>query len=503
MTGKVYLVGAGPGDPGMITVRGAACLAKAHVVLYDYLANPLILSHAPKAELLCVGKHGQTKIWTQSDINNRLIKLAQQGQVVVRLKGGDPAVFARGAEEAAALAAEGIAYEIVPGVTAALAAGSFAGAPITHRDYASAAALITGQEQPGKQESLLDYEALARFPGTLVFYMGVTTVDAWTAALLQAGKSGDTPALIVRRCSMPDQQSIFCPLAEVANEIHRRRLRPPAIVIVGDAVQAAPALSWFDKRPLFGRKVLVTRPNHQADGLADPLRELGAEVLLQPAIEISEPTDWSPVDAALSQVQSYDWLVFSSKNGVNATLDRLRSLGRDLRALGGVKLATVGQATADALRAYHLEPDLVPERFIADELAAALAQDASGKRFLLLRASRGREVLAETLTAAGAIVEQVVVYNSTDAPAPDPKISAALAAGEIDWVTVTSSAIARSLGTMFGASLKKTRLATISPQTTSALAELGLAPAAEATQYDMSGVVAAICRSESRGENEF
>ncbi|QDU95610.1 uroporphyrinogen-III C-methyltransferase [Lignipirellula cremea] len=496
VTGTVYLVGAGPGDPGMITVRGVACLAKADVVLYDYLANPLILSHArPGADLVCVGKHGKTKIWTQVEINNELVRLAQQGKTVVRLKGGDPAVFARGAEEAEVLADHGLAFEIVPGVTAALAAGSCAGVPITHRDTASAAALVTGQQQEGATEPI-DYAALARFPGTLVFYMGVTTIDEWTGGLLAAGKRPDTPVALIRRCSLPDQQTVLCTLETAAERLRSTGLRPPVVVIVGEVVQLAPKLSWFDRRALFGRRILVTRPAHQAAGLAEPLQELGAEVLFQPAIEISDPADWSPVDAALLQLEKFDWLVFSSVNGVHATLGRLKAVGRDLRALGRSKLAAVGAATGAALRGYHLEPDVIPERFIAEELAAALAADAAGKRYLLLRASRGREVLAETLVAAGAVIEQVVVYQSSDLAEPDGQIAADMASGRIDWVTVTSSAIARSLFAMFGDRLQQTKLASISPQTSSVLRELGLQPAAEAVQYDMPGVVQAILTAE-------
>jgi uroporphyrinogen III methyltransferase/synthase len=489
----VYLVGAGPGDPGLITLRGVECLGRADVVLHDYLVNPQILRHvSPGAEIVCLGRHGVGRILSQEEVNARLVDLARQGKTVVRLKGGDPAVFARGAEEVDVLVQHGIPFEIVPGITAALAAGSCAGIPVTHRDLASAVALVTGQEREGKDRSPLDAEALARFPGTLVYYMGVTTAGCWASALIAAGKPADTPAAIIRRCSFPDQLSIRCTLGEVAATLHQRHLRPPAIVIVGQVAALAEKLSWFDHRPLFGVRVLVARPIDQAEGLAQPLAELGADVVVQPAIEISPPSDWGPVDAALAELSKFDWLVFSSSNGVRYLLDRVAAVGRDLRCLGGVKLATVGPGTAATLADYRLRADLIPDEFRAESLAAALAGDAAGKRFLLARASRGREVLAEQLRAAGGEVEQVVVYQSSDVARADDDVARRLAAGEIDYAAVTSSAIARSLASMFGAALNKTRLVSISPVTSETLRSLGLTVAVEAAQYTMQGVVAAI-----------
>ena len=476
--GRVALVGAGPGAPGLITLRGVECLAQADVVLYDYLVNPRILVHARRgAELICLGRHGRDRIVPQAEINERMVREAQQGRYVVRLKGGDPAVFARVGEEVAALVAAGIEFEIVPGITVALAAGSHAGIALTHRDNASAVALVTGHEQDDKDETALNYAALAAFPGTLVFYMGVTSAPVWTRALIEHGKAADTPAAIVRRCSWPDQATIRTTLADVPRAIEDRRLRPPVIVIVGDVAGASQHLGWFTTRPLFGRKVLVTRPQEQNNPLRDQLEALGAEVLVQPAIHIAEPEDWSPVDAALAALDRYDWLVFSSSNGVEHLLGRLWEQGGDARRLSRVKLAAIGPGTADAL-AHH----------------------ARGKRFLLARASRGREVLAERLRAAGATVDQVVVYRSTDVTQPEPEVASALAEGKLAWVTVTSSAIARALVGMFGDDLRHTRLASISPITSATLRELGHEPAAEATEYTMAGVVAAICAAEQQAK---
>ncbi|MBW3599454.1 MAG: uroporphyrinogen-III C-methyltransferase [Planctomycetes bacterium] len=494
--GIVYLVGAGPGDPGLITLRGAECLRRAEVVLFDSLANPQILEHAPpSAELLCVGKHGRTRIWSQDEINARMVEEARRGKTVVRLKGGDAAVFARIAEETGALLAAGVPFEIIPGITAALAAGAYAGIPITHRDFASAAALVTGQENPEKEGATLDWEALAQFPGTLVFYMGVTTARQWSEALIRHGKPPQTPAAIVRRCSLPDQFTIRCTLAEVAErmESHEgQRLRPPAIVIIGEVASLSPALAWFEQRPLFGKTILVTRPRGQAIDLQRRLGELGAEVLLQPAIEISDPPDWTPVDDAIERLSEFDWLTFSSANGVRFLLDRLVSVGRDTRALGSVRLAAIGPGTSQALAEYRLRVDLQPQRFDAEGLAEALCPDAAGKRFLLARASRGRDALPRLLSGAGGIVEQIVVYSSTDATQPDEEIAEKLADGRIDWITVTSSAIARSLAKLFGEQLHKARIASISPITTQTLRDLGYEPAAEASHYTMDGVVEAI-----------
>ncbi|MGE0756299.1 MAG: uroporphyrinogen-III C-methyltransferase [Pirellulaceae bacterium] len=497
--GKVFLVGAGPGDPDLLTLRGAECLRQADVVLYDYLVNPQALRHTRSAaECICLGQHGQSRLWTQEEVHQELVRRARAGQIVVRLKGGDPGVFARGGEELDALDAAQIPYEVVPGVTAALAASSYAGIPLTHREHASAVALVTGQEGPEKDESL-DYVALARFPGTLVFYMGVTTARSWSAQLLTAGKPPDTPVAIVRRGSLPDQRVSYCRLDELGEFVERRpKLRPPAVIIVGQVATPRATPSWFERRPLFGRRILVTRPDQPGDRLTALLAGLGADLLCQPAIEIAPPADWRPVDAALSRLAVFHWLVFSSANGVRYLLDRLLTGNRDLRQMGTLKLAAIGTGTAESLRDYRLRADVIPTEFRAESLATSLAGHAAGQRFLLARASRGREVLAEQLTAAGGLVEQVVVYESRDVVAPFPQVARALAVGDVQWVTVTSSAIARSLHRMFGATLSRVRLASISPITSEVLRELGYAPAVEATTYSMDGLAAAIVDAERK-----
>lgn len=497
-SGRVYLVGAGPGDPGLITLRGVECLAQADVVLYDYLVNPQILEHAaPTAERICLGRHGRGRVWPQEAVNERLLAEARAGKTVVRLKGGDPAIFARAAEEAAALAAAGIPFEVVPGITAALAAGSYAGVSLTHRDGASAVALVTGQECE-KREPTLDYRALAAFPGTLVFYMGITSAERWAGELIAAGKNAATPAAIVRRCSWPDQRVFRCTLADVAQVVAEQKIRPPALVIAGETAGVDPGDGWFMRRPLLGVKVMVTRPRDQADPLRSRLNELGAEVLLQPAIEIGPPDDWQPVDAALRRMHELDWLVFSSVNGVEHFLGRLCAQHGDLRLLGGLRLAAIGPGTAEELAKYHLRADLVPPEFRAEALADALVQTAAGARVLLVRASRGRETLAERLAAAGIRVEQVVAYSSRDVTSPDADMADLLHEGRIDWITVTSSAIARSLARLFGDDLRHARLASISPVTSKTMRECGFEPTAEAGRYTMDGVVEAVLRAQNQ-----
>ena len=491
----VYLIGAGPGDPGLLTLRGAELLGQVDVVLFDGLSNPQLLRHAPTAQHICVGKHGQSRIWRQEEIIQEMLRHARAGRAVARLKGGDPAVFARTAEEAAALRQAGVPFEIVPGITAALAAGSYAGIPVTHRGLASAVALVTGHEEPGKEHSALDWDALARFPGTLVVYMGVTTVQSWSAALLAGGKPPDTPVAILRRCSLPDQQCIHCRLEEVADQL-AGGMRPPVIVIIGPVTELSESLSWFDRRPLFGRRILVTRPRQQADDLGDALRALGAEVLVQPAIEIAAADDCQAVDQQIDRLSQYDLIAFSSRNGVRYFLDRLLQRGGDLRMLGSVQIAAVGTATADALQQYHLRADWIPPDFRAESLAQQLAPHTAGKRVLLVRASRGRDVLAQTLAGQSAEVTEVVAYQHTDVATADDEILQLMQQQAIDWVTVTSSAIARSLHRMFGPALQKTRLASLSPITTATLAELGLRPSVEASQYTMQGLVDAIAAAD-------
>ncbi len=489
----VYLVGAGPGDPGLITLRGVECLHGADLVLYDYLVNSALLEHVcDTAELVCLGHHSTGRALCSGEIIARMLDAARSGKTVVRLKGGDPSVFGRGVDEIEALRDAGIPYEIVPGITAGLAVGAYCEIPLTHHEDASAVALIAGQERRAKTASWLDYGLLAEFPGTLVFYMGVRKVEQWSRSLIEHGKPPETPVAIVRWCTGARQQMVRCTLATAAEVVAQQAVRPPALFVVGKVVDRAPQISWFAARPLFNCRVLVAGSPGTSAKLRDRLASLGAEVTTQPAIRITDPADFAPVDAALGELDRYDWLVFSSSNGVDYLFRRLFDRGGDVRRLGRVRLAAVGSGTAERLSRYHLQADLVPEQFNAESLAQALAGEAEGRRFLLAGASRGRGVLAHELRRAGARVDQIVVYGSVDVQEPEAEVAAALDSGKLNWIAVTSPATARSLVRLYGDALRHARLASISPLTSAALRDLGFEPAAEASEHTAAGLVEVI-----------
>jgi uroporphyrinogen III methyltransferase/synthase len=514
-TARVALVGAGPGHPGLITVRAVELLRGADMVVYDRLVAPHLLDYAPPhAERICVTDLGPCHAERMAPIQETLIAAAREGKRVVRLKGGDPLLFGRGGEEAEALANAGIPFEIVPGVTAALGAAAFAGIPLTHRACASGVAIVTGHEQPGKPETALDWAALARFPGTIVLYMGMSRLGHIAQTLIREGKDRATPAAAVQWASMGEQRTVQAPLGELATAAKDAGLAAPAVVLIGPVVGLREQLSWFERLPLFGKRILVTRPKQQSVQLVDRLIELGAAPLVLPTVEIREPDDWRPVDAALRRLGEFHWLVFTSVNGVEMFLTRLRHLGLDLRALGSLKIAAIGPKTAEELRQRGLEPDLVPPRFQSEHLAEALsAVVAPGQRVLLARADRGRELLREELSRR-AHVEQVAVYSQVDAVEMDAEALARLRRGEIDYITLTSANIARALvERLDDACLAwirdgRTRLATISPVTSAAVIALGLPVAVDAEEATMAGMVTALIgaaskprdeRSESRG----
>jgi uroporphyrinogen III methyltransferase / synthase len=493
----VYLVGAGPGDPGLVTLRAVECLQRADTVLYDYLVNPAVLEHAPPtAELRALGRPGTGRALSPRGITSQMVAEALAGRTVVRLKGGDPSVFGRGADETTALREAGIPFEIVPGVTTGLAVAAYCEIPITQQDDASAVALIAGRERDDKTESRVDYAALAAFPGTLVFYMGVGRAAEWSRALIAQGRSADTPVAIVRWCTRAEQEFVRCTLGTVVDVIASRGLKPPAIFVVGDVVDRAPDLSWFASRPLFGVRVLVPGSPATSRKLRERLSRLGADVVLQPAIRITDPPDWKPVDAALDRLADFDWVVFSSANGVDYLLRRLFDRGRDARQLGSAKLAAIGSGTADRLAEYHLHADLTPEEFVAESLARALTGDAPGRRFLLVRASRGRDVLADALAAAGASVEQIVAYGSVDVDEPSADVTDALTGGAIDWITITSGSAATALARLYGVALGRARFASIGPIASAALRALGHEPSVEAAPHTTDGLVEAMLRAQ-------
>jgi uroporphyrinogen III methyltransferase/synthase len=498
--GTVYLIGAGPGDPNLLTLRGQQLLGEADVVLYDYLANPQLLAHCgEKSKKICLGSHSKGRLWTQDQINQAMIDHAGQGLRVARLKGGDPSIFGCGFQELEALSAAGIPFEVIPGVSSGIAAAAYAGIPITHRDSASAVAFVTGQESRLKTDSIHDLPALARFPGTLIIYMGTTTVDRWSGGLIQYGKPRDTPVAIVRRCSHADQSVTLTTLAEVTERVRTvPPMRPPVVFIVGEVAQHTGRFNWFNRRPLSGKTILVTRPQAQTHDLESPLRELGAEVLCEPAIQISPVSSPDSLHQMLQQKNQFDWLIFSSSNGVREFIRNLQAAGSDLRWLASSRLAAIGPGTAAELQAFHLNADLIPSSFNAEGLLKELTDQAAGKSFLLLRASRGREVLAAGLEEAGGKVTQAVVYESVDLPNATPETLRRMNAGEIHWVTVTSSAIAKSLHQLYGEALSKAKLVSISPLTSSTLRELGYRVDAEATEATMPSLINAIQEAEGR-----
>jgi uroporphyrinogen III methyltransferase/synthase len=502
---RVFLVGAGPGDPGLLTVRAVEILAAADLVLYDQLVPRRLLDFAnPTAEVVCVRDLPTAAPDKPPAVHDRMIAAARQGKRVVRLKGGDPLVFGRGGEEADALRASGISYEVVPGVTAALATAAYLDIPLTHRGHTSAVALVTGHELPNKPSSRLDWEALARFPGMLAIYMGIARLPVIVAELLKYGKDPDTPAVIAERVSMGEMRSVSARLADLEAVRRAAGLEAPGLILIGEAARHRKAVSWFEARPLFGRRVLVTRPRHQAEGMVRKLERLGAVPFLLPTLDIRPPADFAPLDAALTKLRSadggYDWLAFTSANGVHAVTRRLSDLGRDLRDLGRVKLAAIGPKTAAALREYHLNADVVPAAaFIAEGLVEGLREAVRGQRVLLARANRGRDHLPVEL-AKVATVEQVTAYEQVDAVDPQAEAFAALRRGEVEFVTLSSSNSARALLGCFDDHLRgrvergEVKLVAISPETGRVVRELGFPVATEATTYTADGLLEAVRR---------
>ncbi|MAG94034.1 MAG: uroporphyrinogen-III C-methyltransferase [Planctomycetaceae bacterium] len=499
--GKVYLVGAGPGDPGLLTLKGLECLQKADVVLYDGLVNPIILRHtSARAERTCRAPGPDGLILKQDEINRRLVEAAQSGKTVVRLKGGDPFIFGRGSEEAAALVDAGIPFEVVPGTTAAVAAAEYAGISVTHRKMASAVAFVTGYEDPQKAETALDFEVLARFPGTVVFYMGLHRLGAIVASLLAEGKAASTPVAVISRGTTPLQRTVTGTLETIVSAVEAAALRSPSLIVVGECVSMREKIAWFENRPLFGKQIGITRPIDQALGAVARCHELGALPVLLPTIEIRPPASWEQVDAAIDRLSTFDWIVFTSANGVEQFLARQWERGLDARTLGAAQIACIGPSTAQALEAYHLRADLIPESYRAEELAAALKPLAAGKRVLWARANRGRDILPRELEAAGATIEQVVVYENVDIDGFHEADLARIENGQLDWIGLSSPSIARALHRMLSPSAlsqigRRVRLASISPVTSAAAKEVGLPVAAEATEFTWDGIFDAIVRT--------
>jgi uroporphyrinogen III methyltransferase/synthase len=485
----VYLVGAGPGDPGLLTARALQLIAAADVIVYDRLIPATALDGArPDAELLYAGKEGGGPSASQEEIEALLVKHGAAGRDVVRLKGGDPFVFGRGGEEAERLRAAGIAFEVVPGVTAGVAASAYAGIPVTHRDAASAVAFVTGHEDPAKfgvggAESSLDWAALARFPGTLVVYMGVRRLEAIARELMAGGRPGTEPAAVIQRGTLPDQRVVTGTLETIAETAAVAGVKAPAISLFGPVAALRSELHWFESRPLGGRTVAVTRARAQASGLAARLRDLGAAVIEAPAIRIQEIEGPAPDPAR------YDLICLTSPNGVRSLFDRLHRAGRDARAFGGARVAAIGPGTAATLRDHGLIADVVPERFVAEGLVEALA-DVPVSRALIARAAHARDVLPDALRGRGAEVDVLELYETVAEPMSDRQREAVAGA---DYVTFTSSSTVRYFfDALDGAVPERARLVSIGPVTSETLRDHGREPDVEATRHDIDGLIAAL-----------
>ncbi len=494
----VYLVGAGPGDPGLITLKGKRCLERAEVVIYDFLANPELLALAPEgAELIYVGKKGADHTMAQEEIT-RLVVEKGRDKRVVRLKGGDPFIFGRGGEEAQALADAGVDFEVVPGVTSAIAVPAYAGIPLTHRDFTPTVAFITGHERAEKEETTIAWDKLATAAGTLVFLMGRKNLKENMARLIEHGLSQNTPAAAIRWGTTARQESILATVGTIADAADEAGLKPPVIVVTGEVASLRRELNWFEKRPLFGKRILVTRAREQASALSRELSDLGAQCLEFPTIKIVPPEDFGPLDRAVGELSSYEWLIFTSVNGVRFFRARLFAAGLDARALAGVKVAAIGPATAEALVSLGINPELVPGEFKAEDLVEALSrEDLSGKRILIPRAEEARMILPEELEKLGAKVDVLTAYRTTIPEADPAELRELLAEGKVDAVTFTASSTVKNLVSILGEKeapslLEKSFVACIGPITEETAKSFGIRVDAVPGEYTIEGLVAAV-----------
>jgi uroporphyrinogen III methyltransferase / synthase len=490
--GVVYLVGAGPGDPGLMTVRGAELVASADVILYDRLIPQAALSGAREdAELVYVGKRPGAPEIPQSEIETTMVERARAGRSVVRLKGGDPFVFGRGGEEAETLAAAGVPFEVVPGVTAGVAAPAYAGIPVTHREDASAVAFVAGHEDPSKDGSSIDWDALARFRGTLVLYMSVKRLPDVAARLIAGGRSADEPAAAVERGTTPAQRTVSATLADLPDAVAAAGIAPPAVMLIGPVAARRETIGWLERRPLFGLRVVVTRARAQASGLAATLAALGADVIELPAIRVVPRIDSAEVSDAVGAIHSYALVCLTSPNGVRLLFDALEAAGLDARALANATVAAIGPGTARALAARGIRADVVPERSVAEALVESLeAVDVTDRPVLVARAADARDVLPDALRERRAKVDVVALYE-TVAEEPDPE--AVEAASSADYVTFTSSSTVRNFVAAIGGGFpERARVVSIGPVTSEAAREAGLTVDLEAESHDLDGLVEAL-----------
>ncbi len=480
--GKVYFVGAGPGDPGLLTLRGKSCLQEADVVLYDHLANPVLLDHAsPDAERIYVGRCGRGAYRPQDEINQLILGKVREGKSVVRLKGGDPFVFGRGGEEAELVAEEHLPFEVVPGVTSAVAVPAYAGIPVTHRTLASTVAFITGHEDPTKDTTVLEWPRFASADGTLVFLMGVKNLPMIVSRLVEDGKSRQTPVALIQWGTYAKQHTVIGTLGDIVEQAKAANVQPPAIVVVGEVVRLRERLNWFETRPLFGKRVLVTRAKSQASELSDRIRAQGGDPIECPTIAIGPPDDWGDVDEAIAQLATYQWVVFTSVNGVKAFMQRLGSHGRDVRALAGLRVCCIGPRTADEVSAFGISADLMATTYQAEGLVEVMEQaGVAGQRVLIARAAEAREVLPDALRRLGAYVRIAKVYKAVAPMTERERVRQMFGDQLIDVVTFASSSTVRNFLQLFDGTddLKKnlngTIIASIGPITAQTIRDVGL-----------------------------
>lgn len=496
-TGKVYLVGAGPGDPGLISRRGLECLAQADVVIYDRLLDERLLDLVPlSAEKIYAGKKSGEHTSEQEEINQLLLEKAAKGKIVVRLKGGDPFVFGRGGEEAEALKDNQILFEVVPGVSSAVAVPAYAGIPVTHRGLASSFAVITGHEDPGKDRSSINWEKLATGVDTLVFLMGMENLPEIVARLLAHGRPADTPVAVIKDGTRPEQKTVVGSLTDIVARVKKHRLSSPAVIVVGEVVKLREKLAWFDNRPLFGKRILVTRARHQASALSRLLSEQGAQPIELPAIDIKAAASTAELDQAISNLERYQWIVFTSVNGVEAFFRRLNSLNLDSRTLKNIKIGAIGPATAQALATRGIIPDYLPEVYTTEGLIAGLSRgDITGQRFLLPRADIADKELTRGITRLGAEVHEVVTYRTVPAADTISQAQEMLLSGKIDVITFTSSSTVANLVAVFKGkplAVNSAKVACIGPKTADTATRAGLKVDIVARQQTIPGLVAAI-----------
>ncbi len=497
--GFVYLIGAGPGDPGLITLKGRECIGLADVILYDHLANGSLLAFAsPGAELIYAGKVGGAHNREQRQINELLVAKAREGKVVARLKGGDPFIFGRGGEECEVLVEAGIPFAIVPGVTAGIGAAAYAGIPLTHRDFTTSVAFVTGHERPGKEVSGIDWERLSLGSGTVVFYMGIKNLPHITRNMIAYGRAPETPVALIHWGTRPEQEVLTGTLADIAEKACQAAFKAPAITVVGDVVSLRDKLRWFDNRPLFGKGIMVTRAAAQAGEFGCRLREQGARVYECPTIAIEPPESFSQLDETIASLGSFAWLIFTSANAVESFFARLQELGRDSRAIGGCQICAVGPKTAAALVPYGIRADLVPADTKAEGVVAALQSlRISGKRLLFPKADRARDVIPTELRKLGAEVTDPVAYRNVTPDTLPPEALRALKERRIACITFTSSSTVLNLAAIVGADrlrelLEGVAVASIGPVTSKTCAELGLAVHIEPQKYTIAALTEAI-----------